>query len=126
MEFRLGLLGAGIVLLAHAQSADLIVRNARIYTVDAKTPIASAMAVRGGKIMAVGGDLNSVEGPSTMVIDAKNATIIPGLIDSHGHVAGLGASLEMLDLRGMTSEADIAARVKAAADKASPGEWILG
>ncbi|MCU1326847.1 MAG: Amidohydrolase 3 [Bryobacterales bacterium] len=126
MLFRLVFLSAGIFGLAHAQTADLIVRNARIYTVDSRTPTASAIAVRGGKIAAVGDDLNAFEGAATKVIDAKGATIIPGLIDSHGHVTGLGASLEMLDLRGATSEAEIAGKVKAAAAKAAPGEWILG
>jgi predicted amidohydrolase YtcJ len=126
MLFRLVFLSAGIFGLAHAQTADLIVRNARIYTVDSRTPTASAIAVRGRKIAAVGDDLNAFEGAATKVIDAKGATIIPGLIDSHGHVTGLGASLEMLDLRGATSEAEIAGKVKAAAAKAAPGEWILG
>ena len=126
MLLRLALLGAGFIALAQPQTADLIVRNARIYTVDAKQPTASSIAVRGGKIAAVGGDLKSLEGSSTKVVDAKGAPIIPGLIDSHGHVAGLGASLEMLDLRGVTSEAEIAGKVKAAAGKAAPGEWILG
>lgn len=126
MRFRLVFLGASVLTLMQAQTADLVVRNARIYTVDSKTPRASAIAIRAGKIAAVGDDVKALEGPSTKVIDAKGATIIPGLIDSHGHVAGLGASLEMLDLRGVRSEAEIAGKVQAAAAKASPGEWILG
>jgi predicted amidohydrolase YtcJ len=126
MLFRLVFLSAGIFAVAQAQTADLIVRNARIYTVDSRTPKASAIAVRGGKITAVGDELKAFEGAATNVIDARGATIIPGLIDSHGHVAGLGASLEMLDLRGVRSEAEIAGKVKSAAAKAAPGEWILG
>ena len=65
-------------------------------------------------------------GPSTKVIDAHGAAVIPGLIDSHGHVRGLGEALEALDLRGIKSEAEIADRVRAAAKLAKPGEWILG
>jgi predicted amidohydrolase YtcJ len=126
MPFRVLFLCLGVALLAQAQTADLVVRNARIYTVDSKTPQASALAVRSGKIVEIGDRLTVPIGPSTKVIDAKGATIIPGLIDAHGHVAGLGASLEMLDLRGAKPEAEIAGKVKAAAAKATPGEWILG
>ncbi|HXJ38829.1 MAG TPA: amidohydrolase, partial [Bryobacteraceae bacterium] len=117
---------AGIITLAHAQTADLVVINARIHTVDPKTPTATAMAVRDSRIVAIGADVSKFRGPATKIIDAKGATVIPGLIDSHGHVAGLGASLETLDLRGITSEAEIAGKVRAAAAKAAPGEWILG
>lgn len=126
MRLRLVFLSLGIVAILPAQTADLVVKNAKIYTVDAKNPRATAIAVRNGKIAAVGNDLKALEGPATRIIDAKGATIVPGLIDSHGHVEGLGSSLEILDLRGVTSEAEIAGKVKAAAAKAAPGEWIVG
>src|SRR5258707_10706985 len=83
-------LAAGIAVAARAQTADLAVVNARIYTVNAKQPRASAMAVRQGVIIAIGDDVSHQTGPSTKVIDAHGAAIIPGLIDSHGHVEGLG------------------------------------
>jgi hypothetical protein len=111
---------------AHAQTADLVVTNARIYTVNAKMPQASAIAVRQGVIIAIGSDVKSNIGPDTKVIDAHGATILPGLIDSHGHVGGLGAALETVDLRGIASEKEIAEKVRAAAQEAKPGEWILG
>ena len=126
MRLRLVFLSLGIVTILPAQTADLVVKNAKIYTVDAKNPRATAIAVRNGKIAAVGNDLKALEGPKTRILDAKGATIVPGLIDSHGHLEGLGSSLEILDLRGVTSEAEIAAKVKAAAAKAAPGEWIVG
>ncbi len=111
---------------AYGQMADLAVTNARIYTVNPKQPKASALAVRGGKIVAVGDDVSKLIGPGTRVIDAKSATMIPGLIDSHGHVEGLGSFLENLNLRGVASEQEIADKVREAAKTARPGEWILG
>ncbi len=118
----LGLLAAPL----WAQNADLAITNARIYTVNPKQPRASAMAVRAGKIVLVGDDVSQLIGSSTTVIDAHGLAVIPGLIDSHGHVRGLGTALETLDLRGVTSEKEIAERVREAAKQAKPGDWILG
>jgi predicted amidohydrolase YtcJ len=84
------------------------------------------LASRDGVIVAVGKDVSSFIGPSTNVVDARGATVIPGLIDSHGHVRGLGTALETLDLRGVQSEQAIADKVREAAKEAKPGEWILG
>ena len=111
---------------AFAQPADLAVIHARIYTVNSRTPQAAALAVRKGVIVAIGNDVSSAIGPSTRVIEAHGATILPGLIDSHGHVRGLGTALETVDLRGVTSEKEIADKIRAAAKGARPGEWILG
>lgn len=123
---RIGFLLALTAWSAFAQTADLAITNAHIYTVNPRQPKAAAMAVRAGKIMAVGDDVSHFIGPSTNVIDAHGLTVIPGLIDSHGHVRALGAALETLDLRGLTSEKEIADRVREAARQAKPGEWILG
>jgi len=111
---------------AMAQTADLEVTNARIYTVDPRHPRASAIAVRQGSIEAVGDDVSRYIGPSTTVIDAKGATIIPGFIDSHGHVRDLGEMLEQIDLRGLTSEAAAVDKVRNAVRQLKPGEWIPG
>lgn len=126
MRLKLGFLTFSILATSQAQTADLLIKNAKIYTVDPRNPRASAIAIRNGRIAAVGNDLKAYENVATRIIDAKGATILPGLIDAHGHVEGLGSSLEMLDLRGITSEAEIAGKVKAAAAKAAPGEWIVG
>ncbi|HEX4274697.1 MAG TPA: amidohydrolase [Bryobacteraceae bacterium] len=112
--------------LAFAQTADLAVTNARIYTVNPKQPRASAIAVRAGRILAVGDDVSRYVGPATKTIDAKGETVIPGFIDSHGHVRGLGDMLANLDLRGITSEREIVEKVRSAAKQHKPGEWILG
>ena len=111
---------------AVAQTADLAVTNARIYTVDPSRPTASAIAVKGDKILAVGDDLAPYIGPATRRIDVHGGTIIPGLIDSHGHMLGLGETLETLDLRGTHSEQQIVEIVRKAARERKPGEWIRG
>lgn len=112
--------------LLTAQVADLVVLGARIYTVNPAQPTASSLAVRGGRILAVGDDLKDHIGPSTQVIDLKGATVIPGLIDAHAHLAGLGQALEILDLREAASIEEVTRLVREAASKAKPGEWIRG
>ncbi len=107
-----------------AQPADLILRNARIYTVNKGAPSATSLAVRSGRILALGGDLSSYAGPSTQQIDVHGATIIPGLIDSHAHMRGLGALLESRDLRHVATVAAIAAYVKEQAANTPKGQWI--
>ena len=110
---------------AFGQTADLAITGARIYTVDPAHPTASAIAVKNGKILAIN-DIERFIGPSTRRIDAQGATIIPGFIDSHGHMEALGDSLETLDLRGTKSVEEIAAIVRRAALGSKPGEWIRG
>lgn len=112
--------------LATAQVADLVVTGARIYTVNPAQPTASSLAVKDGRILAVGDNLQAHVGASTQVIDAAGAAVIPGLIDSHVHLAGLGQALEILDLREASSIEEIARQVREAAAKAKPGEWIRG
>ncbi len=108
------------------QTADLIVVNATVYTVDEAVPKALALAVKDGRFLAVGDDVSEHRGPRTKVIDAGGAVIIPGFIDSHAHLAGLGQSLEILDLRHARSADEIAGLVRQAAATTPPGQWILG
>jgi predicted amidohydrolase YtcJ len=109
-----------------AQVADLVVRGARIYTVNPAQPTASAIAVRAGRIVAIGDDISAHIGSATQVIDAQGAAVIPGLIDAHGHLVGLGQTLEILDLREASSIDEVTRMVKEAAAAAKPGEWIRG
>ncbi|WP_321477736.1 amidohydrolase [uncultured Paludibaculum sp.] len=120
------LLGLVLVVPAIAQKADLIVENARIYTVNPAQPSARAIAVADEKILAVGDDVSSYAGPRTRRIDAHGAALIPGLIDSHGHMRGLGGLLESRDLRHVKTVAEIAAYVKQQATGRAPGEWVVG
>src|SRR6266403_4562945 len=124
LSFMLYIL-ALFVVGALAQTADLAITGARIYPVDPAHPIASAIAVKGGKILALD-DIARFIGPSTRQIDARGGTIIPGFIDSHGHMEALGDSLETLDLRGTRSVEEIAAIVRKAVQEHKPGEWIRG
>ncbi len=109
-----------------AQTADLVVENAQVYTVDAAKPKASAFAVKDGKFIAVGTDVKKHIGPQTRKIDAQGAAIIPGLIDSHVHMRSLGDMLETMDLRGVSSIEEVARRVKETAAKLPKGTWIRG
>jgi predicted amidohydrolase YtcJ len=109
-------------------TADLILHNARIYTVTSAQPVAEAVAVRGDRIVRVGrsSEVLALRGPATRVIDLQGATVVPGLADAHGHFLGLGQSLQRLDFRGTTSYDQIVEMVRKAAAQARPGEWILG
>jgi predicted amidohydrolase YtcJ len=116
--------------LRHATDgpASVILRCGRIWSGDREKPWAEAIAIRGSQVAAVGSraDLERFKGPKTMVFDRPHAFAMPGLIDAHGHVESLGASLEELDLRGVASLEEIARRVRAKVE-AEPGEgWIIG
>ena len=111
-----------------AEPATLIVHNAKVYTMHSAQPTAEAVAVRGDRIVLVGRSDAALElrGADTRVIDAKGATLVPGIQDAHGHFTGLGESLQVLQLRGTTSFEQIVEMVKARAATARPGEWIRG
>jgi predicted amidohydrolase YtcJ len=111
-----------------AEPATLIVHNAQVYTMQSDHPTAEAVAVRGDRIVFVGSADGALElrGPNTRVIDAKRATLVPGIQDAHGHFTGLGESLQVLQLRGTTSFEQIVEMVRARAATARPGEWIRG
>ncbi|MGO9599482.1 MAG: amidohydrolase [Isosphaeraceae bacterium] len=108
--------------------ADLIVHAGRIWTGDPEKPQARSIAARAGEIVAIGSreDVAPFLGRKTIVIDLPESFAVPGLIDAHGHIEALGASLEQVDLRGATSLDEVARRVKERA-RDLPGEsWIKG
>jgi predicted amidohydrolase YtcJ len=111
-----------------AGTADLVLTNGKIVTVDDRIPQARAVAVLAGKILAVGSekDIRRYIGGSTEVIDLKGALAIPGIIESHGHFLGLGESKTILDLTKARTWDEIVAMVGEAAKTAKPGEWIRG
>jgi predicted amidohydrolase YtcJ len=113
---------------AQSATAELIVHNARIYTVDRMHPVARAMAVRGGRIVFVGAERGAMalRGGGTRVVDLQGKTVIPGMVDAHAHLAGLGTSLRIVSLVGTRSVDDVIARVAARAKEAPRGSWILG
>lgn len=116
------------VVAAQSAPPDLIVTNARIYTVDATRPIVDAMAVRDGRIVATGPRrlVEALKGPSTTVLDAAGHTVIPGMVDAHAHLANLGQVLSVVDLDGTTSYQQVIDRVVARARDLGPGKWVLG
>ena len=114
-------------IISRKQNSDLLVINAVIYTVDEDNSTAEAMAIRGSRIIAVGStqDIQN-QYTSQNTIDAHGKTIIPGLIDSHAHVMGLGQSISELNLYGTTSSKQIVDMVAQRVSAAKPGEWIRG
>ena len=113
--------------LAHAQNADLIVTNAKIVTLDSASTIAQALAVREGRIVAVGGNdaMEALIGSGTHRVDAGGRTVIPGLIDSHIHAvrAGLTYATEV-NWIGAKTIGEAMERLRQAA-KARPASWII-
>jgi len=108
------------------QPADLIVTAARIYTVDPARPTARMIAVREGKILAVGEDPAAFAGPKTRRIELRNAVIVPGLIDSHVHMEALGELLETFDFRHARTPTEILEAIRREAARRPRGEWIEG
>lgn len=112
---------------AHASDVQLLTA-ARIHTSDSQHPSANAMAWdASGRLLAVGDakDLAATY-PDAQRIDAGDATVIPGLIDAHGHVMGLGLALMRANLGGTTSKDDVLARLREFEKTLAPGEWLLG
>jgi predicted amidohydrolase YtcJ len=118
------------VLSASAQQpADLILIHGKILTVDPKDSIAQAVAIRQGKIIAVGSDqqIQALAGPKTNVIDLEGRTATPGLIDTHAHIATGGVEeLYSVSLSDAATVSEAVNRVRLAATKLKPGEWLTG
>src|ERR1700753_146638 len=98
---------------------DLLLVNANVITVDPARPRATAVAVTGERITAVGDDAEVMGGKQ--VIDLKGATLIPGFHDAHNHMIGFGRSLTEVDLR-VGSLDELYARVAARAAATPPGK----
>lgn len=111
-----------------AQEADLIVRNARIWTADSVRPRAEALAVRGERLLAVGtdADVERHRTSNTRVIDAGGRFVTPGFIDDHTHFSSAGALLIGANLLDVSTASPFAARVKGAVARMSPGAWLTG
>ena len=111
------------------QKADLIIHHAKIYTADTAFSTAEAMAVRDGKIIAIGTDDEILkEYEASEEKDAAGKTVYPGFMDAHTHFLNYGMSLQNVDLVGTKSWEECIERVKAFITKKSiqPGAWIQG
>ncbi len=130
-----------------AQAADLILINANVYTfawpdpdgegnpadsaplVDGRWQAdADAIAISGSSILAVGSlsEIDAHRGPETEVVDLQGATVLPGLIESHGHYNELGEQADRVDVRSAVTVDEMAELVTARMETALPGEWIIG
>jgi predicted amidohydrolase YtcJ len=120
-----------VATVAQAQqpaTAELIVTGARIYTVDDNRPVAEAMAIRGGRILFVGSERGALahRGSASRVVDLGGRTVIPGMVDAHAHLEGLGTALRTVDLVGTRSYEEVIARVAARAREMPAGTWVVG
>ena len=108
--------------------ADLIIRGGTIYTANDSNPIVEAVAVKGDTILFAGtlAEVNEYQSEQTAIMDLKGATMTPGFIESHGHIMGVGYNELNLDLMSVKSYDELVQKVKEAADKAQPGQWIVG
>lgn len=109
------------------EHADLLVRNAKVFTGDADRPEARAVAIRDGRVAALGDDheLAHLVGPGTKVVDALGRRVIPGLNDSHLHVIRGGLNY-VLELRwdGVRSLRHALAMLREQAGRTPKGQWI--
>ena len=123
----------GFLLLAcsgnQQEPADLILKNADVYTLEADQPWATAIAITGNTITAVlesDAEARAFEGPDTRVIDMGGAFIMPGFIDSHTHFAGYGSVWNDADLMAVSEDEGLVAELTRVAAILPAGEWITG
>ena len=107
-------------------AADLILLSAKIWTGVPAHPSAEALAVRGGRIVALGSnhDVETLRGPNTKVVDAKSRRVAPGFIDSHTHMTMGGLNLLAVDLRNTKDPADFTRQLAAFAKTRPAGVWL--
>lgn len=114
------------MLSCNSKKADLIVYNARVYTVDEDFTVAEAFAILDGKILAVGSNLEIMDRYNALKeIDLNGHFVYPGLIDAHCHFFSWGLSLQKADLTGTKSFDEILDIIQDHAKK-FPSEWVLG
>lgn len=125
---------ANSVALASARTpdADLVVYNAKVYTVDAATPRVEAFAIKGGRFIACGRtvDIKGLIGKGTQTFDAKQMTIVPGFVDCHNHAGGTTLLYEVLVGNPFEVEfvtiASIVEKLQMKARETPPGTWVEG
>ncbi|MBA4136080.1 MAG: amidohydrolase [Opitutus sp.] len=125
---RVTLLASALAISAAAQPADLLLVNGNIHTLDAAQPRATAIAVRGDRIVFVGDAAGAEQfrAGAKRVIDLHGATVVPGLNDAHMHLEGVGERELSFDLEGTKSVTDLQAKVAARVASAPAKKWIVG
>lgn len=115
-----------------AADVDLVVLNAKVYTVDSAMPRAEAFAIKGGRFVAVGSnaEIRALVGKRTQTYDAKQMTVVPGFIDCHNHAGGTTLLYEVLVGNPFEVEfvsiASIIEKLREKAQKTPPGTWVEG
>lgn len=126
----LGILGLSVLLSScqQPQPETLIIDNVRGYSFDNNRQLFefTALAVRDGRVLATGNADLADSYPNAKVRDGNGKTLLPGLIDAHGHISSLGYALLSIDVRGLQSAQQVAAKVAAYADKNPQLSWIQG
>jgi predicted amidohydrolase YtcJ len=109
-------------------AADLMIRNAKVWTGDQSQPWAEAVAVLSGKIVAVGNnsELEVWRGPKTQIVDAQSHLLLPGFNDAHVHFLEGGMQLDSIQLNDAPSAQEFTRRIAERAKTTPQGEWILG
>lgn len=106
---------------------DLVVLNAKVYTVDSNFSTAEAFAIKNGKFVEIGSNDNILKKYKTEnVVNAKSLPVFPGFYDPHSHFLGLGQMLSQCDLVGTKSYQEIVERLKAFAKEHPNAQWIIG
>jgi predicted amidohydrolase YtcJ len=124
----LAIAACGAAATPRSQTADLVVIGGDVHTMDPARPHATAVAVKGDTIVAVGSDadVRPWVGEHTEVVELHGETVTPGLVDAHCHVYGLGIDLESINVRALGSEAEVADVVARGAANRPAGEWLMG
>jgi predicted amidohydrolase YtcJ len=112
----------------NVSETSLVILNANVITLNPKQPRARAIAVRNGKIVAIGSSngIRKYINAETKVIDARRRTIVPGLVDCHAHMTGFGQFLQTLNLRDVGSISEMQRKLREYAQKNPEKTWILG
>ena len=128
VQFAVVLAGALSVFAQTRPAADLIIQNARVWTVDPSRREAEAVAILGDRIVAVGSNqqVDAWRGPHTRVVDAAGKRLLPGFNDAHVHFMDGGSQLDNVELNDATSPQEFARRIRERAAKTAKGEWLLG
>jgi predicted amidohydrolase YtcJ len=110
--------------------ADLIFTGGRVHTVNATNDVVPAVAVGGGRVLAAGGDaeMRALAGPGARVVELRGRAVLPGFVDAHCHLAGIGMAAASIDCKakGMQSIRALQEAVRARAASQPPGTWIRG
>jgi len=111
-----------------AAPAELLLTNARIYTMNTDRPKVEALAIQGGRVVATGSlsELKTWQGSTTKVIDLKGSAVYPGFHEGHGHLKGLGYQIVRLDLANVNSLQAVQNKVKLEIAKTPKSDWVVG